>query len=177
MVERTRPHGAPHDPYGLTPASALEIAIAVLHDRADLTDLTVTTVEALWHGLVRRAERMDTVSMAEINDEFVVDFVNARNRDGSAPSIATKHLRRWAVHFFYQLLRQAGVHALDPAGDLELPPRASSTTRPLTEEEVVLCRSIVEYPADATLKASVWCLAESSATTSEICPWPRESLR
>ncbi|MCZ7529637.1 MAG: hypothetical protein M5U31_04430 [Acidimicrobiia bacterium] len=150
------------------PTGAFEIALDAVHERGELTDLTLATVEGLWRGLKGRAERVGARSLAEINDEFVADFVSARNRDGSVPSTATKHLRRWAVRFFYQMLRESGVQATDPTDGLALPPRPSSETRPLTDEEVALCRAVVEYPANATLKAAAWALAEASASTSEI---------
>lgn len=168
MVERTRRFGGSPDPYDVGPTGAFEIALDAVHERGELTDLTLATVEGLWRGLMRRAERVGARSLAEINNELVADFVSARNRDGSAPSTATMHLRRWAVRFLFQTLRESGVQATDPTDGLTLPPRPSSEIRPLTNEEVALCRSVVEYPANATLKAAAWALAEASALTSEI---------
>lgn len=156
------------DPRGLAPADAFSIALSSLSQHGALTGLTLATVEGLWRGFTTRAERQSIGSVAGVDHEVVLDFVQARNRDGSVPSTATMHLRRWSVRLLFQMLREIGVGVGDPTVDINLPPRAAGPIRPLTDAEIELCRLLAVHPPEATLKPAAWGLAEATAATSEI---------
>jgi hypothetical protein len=104
----------------------------------------------------------------EITAEHAELFVKAKASNGEAPSIATMHLRRYALRFLFRIARVAFGLVGDPAADLILPPRSSSAARPLTEEEVVLARSFSLYTLNATRHPAAWALGEASATTAEL---------
>lgn len=178
MGQRTRGRPlASADPRELAPADAFSIVLSTLGQSGALTGLTLATVEGLWGGFTTRAERQGIGSVAEVDHEVVLDFIQARNRHGSLPSTATMHLRRWSVRFFFQVLRETGVAVGDPTVDIRLPPRATAPIRPLTDAEVELCRVLAAHPADATLKPAAWGLAEATAATSEIPAVRRGDIR
>ncbi len=64
--------------------------------------------------------------------------------------------------------RQLGVHDGDPTIDLVLPPRSFLAVRPLTDDEIVVCRSFSLQTLTATRQPAAWALAEATARTSEI---------
>ena len=55
-----------------------------------------------------------------------------------------------------------------PTLDLVLPARSSLHTRPLTDDEVTLCRSFSVSSLTETRRPAAWALAEATARTSEI---------
>src|SRR5439155_2516265 len=64
--------------------------------------------------------------------------------------------------------RQLGVYDGDPTIDLVLPPRSFLAVRPLTDDEIVVCRSFSLQTLTATRQPAAWALAEATARTSEI---------
>jgi integrase/recombinase XerC len=64
--------------------------------------------------------------------------------------------------------RQLGVYDGDPTIDLVLPPRSFLAVRPLTDDEIVVCRSYSVQMLTATRQPPAWALAEATARTSEI---------
>ncbi len=113
----------------------------------------------------------DLTSFAQASPAHCTDFVHARTRDGREPQLATKHARRVALHSLYRALRELGVSDRDPAIDVELPSRTRRTARPLTDDEIVLCRmsSRLGQAGAASLQRAVsWAIAETTAITSEI---------
>src|SRR5438128_8843241 len=56
----------------------------------------------------------------------------------------------------------------DPTQDLVLPPRSCLPVRPLTDDEIVVCRSFSLQTLTATRQPAAWALAEATARTSEI---------
>lgn len=169
MAERTRGGGfASADPREVSPDDAVALALAEIVASSALTELTLATVTGLWRALVARAQKSGARSIAEVDGEFVLEFVRARCRNGSRPSAATMHLRRWSVRLLFQVVRRVGVGVVDPTVDLVLPSRPVTGVRPLSDEEVALCRVLAAHPSEATLKPAAWGLAETTATTAEI---------
>jgi hypothetical protein len=66
------------------------------------------------------------------------------------PSVATMHLRRSALRLYFRTLRQLGLYEGDPTIDLALPPRSCLAVRPLTDDEIVVCRSFSLQTLTAT---------------------------
>src|SRR3989440_7286591 len=85
-----------------------------------------------------------------------------------SPSVATMHLRRSALRLYFRTLRQIGMAVVDPTIDLVLPPRSCLAVRPLTDDEIVVCRSFSLQTLTATRQPAAWALAEATARTSEI---------
>jgi integrase/recombinase XerC len=84
------------------------------------------------------------------------------------PSVATMHLRRSALRLYFRTLRQIGMAVGDPTQDLVLPARSCLAVRPLTDDEIVVCRSFSLQTLTATRQPAAWALAEATARTSEI---------
>jgi len=103
-----------------------------------------------------------------VTPQHVKAFVSAPGGDGTAPGVATQHLRRSSVRLLFRIARELGLAAGDPTLDLRLPPRSLSNSRPLTDEEVALCRSSALYSLSSTRLAAAWALTEATARTAEL---------
>ena len=106
---------------------------------------------------------LDTVAAQQVQA-----FVAAPAGDGMAPGIATQHLRRSAVRLLFRVGRELGLASGDPTLDLRLPARSLSTARPLSDEEVALCRAAALHSLTSTRLAAAWALAEATARTAEL---------
>jgi integrase/recombinase XerC len=110
-------------------------------------------------------------SVEQISAEQVSQFVRAGISTPAGPqrpSVATMHLRRSALRLYFRTLRQLGLYDGDPTLDLPLPPRSCLAVRPLTDDEIVVCRSFSLQTLTATRQPAAWALAEATARTSEI---------
>ena len=95
-------------------------------------------------------------------------FVAAPTSTGELPSTSTMHWRRTALRLLFRAARRQGLVDGDPTLDLELPPRSSLGTRPLTDDEVTLCRSVAQWSLAGSRRAAVWALAEATCRSSEL---------
>jgi len=84
------------------------------------------------------------------------------------PSVSTMHVRRTSLRLFFRVLVAEGLVARDPTAGLVLPPRSAATARPLTSDEVVLCRSASSTSLSETRLPAAWALAEATARTGEL---------
>jgi integrase/recombinase XerC len=142
-------------------------------DRLDAGgDLSPSSAERLF-GLIRRfggfAERAcDLRHAQEIGPEHAEAFVHARSESGSAPSVATMHLRRTALRLAFREARRHGILDADPTSAIALPPRSYKAFRPLTVDEIDLGRSFSRSSLRATREPAAWALSEAGARTSEL---------
>ena len=110
-------------------------------------------------------------SVDEIDRQHVEGFVLAPLPGSSGrqrPAIATMHVRRSALRLYFRIAQQAGLDVTDPTLDLRLPPRSGVQTRPLTTDEIALCRSFSLRTLTSTRHPTALALAEATARTSEI---------
>jgi integrase/recombinase XerC len=115
------------------------------------------------------AERGCGVVLAsDVTEEVVEGFVGARSGRGQPPAVATMHLRRCVVRLLFAEGRGLGLVDHDPTLDIRLPPRSSLRTRPLTDDEVMLCRSLSVSSPQETRDPVAWVLAEATARSSEL---------
>lgn len=105
---------------------------------------------------------------ADVDAEIAGAFVRAALPSGAAPSVSTMHWRRTALRLLFRTAREAGLVAGDPTLDLILPPRSSLSTRPLTDDEVALCRSVAQWSLTGSRRAAAWALAEATCRSSEL---------
>ena len=119
------------------------------------------------------ARSFDTETIGDVTPKNARDFVVAPSGKRE-PAVATMHFRRSAVRLLFRVARELKLADGDPTLDLELPPRSSRKLRPLTDEEVALCRSFSLHTLLSTRPSATWALAEATATTSEI---PRIRVR
>jgi len=157
---------------------ALDRALAHWQSAGQHTDQTLArmseTVRRFQHRLV--ATGVGTIGAVTLAD--AAGFVQARTRDGREPELATQHGRRTAVRTLYRTLRALGLDDHDPTLDLVLPPRGSTPCRPLSDDEVVLCRvsAQVGVAARRSTRYVVWALGEAGAVGSEISTLRVEDL-
>ncbi len=109
-------------------------------------------------------------SLSQVTRAHVELFAVApTSGDPSAePASATMHLRRSAVRLLFRLARDVGLTVGDPTLDLELPPRARRHVRPLTDAEIIRCRSASLHTSTETRLPAAWAFAEATARTSEL---------
>ena len=95
-------------------------------------------------------------------------FISAAGPGGGAPTIALMHLRRTALRLLFRSARGAGVDVGDPTLDLMLPSRSPLSTRPLTDDELLLGRSHAFWSLTDSRRAAAWALAEATCRSSEL---------
>lgn len=117
-------------------------------------------------GFADRAFGID--DLADVDAEQAEAFVQAVLASGAAPSVSTMHWRRTALRLMFRAAREVGLVDGDPTLDLVLPPRSSLGTRPLTDDEVALCRSAAQWSLAGSRRAAVWALAEATCRSSEL---------
>ena len=146
--------------------------MAVVENSLNRSDLSRGSVERFIELMRRFASFVSKQSTTDAADAVtgatVGEFVRARTRDGSEPAVATMHLRRAAVRLLFSEGRRLGLVVHDPTLDMSLPPRTKTSTRPLTDDEIALCRSHALTTLSATRVPAAWGLAEATARTAEI---------
>src|SRR6266542_1439474 len=129
-------------PGAMSPTAAAELVRCSVEFRA-LREQSARRMGELFSHFARYvAEGHHCGSLAEVTPEQVRAFVHAPPACGvDIASVATMHLRRSAVRLLFRVARHLDLVDGDPSLDLALPPRSSVRQRPLTIDEVVLCRS------------------------------------
>jgi integrase/recombinase XerC len=117
-------------------------------------------------GFADRAFDVDDVANVDAN--IARAFVRAPLGSGEAPSTSTMHWRRTALRLLFRAARRHGLVDGDPTLDLDLPPRSSLGTRPLTDDEITLCRSVAQWSLAGSRRAAGWALAEATCRSSEL---------
>lgn len=121
----------------------------------------------------RFASRLDAsgvTAFADVPPRAAGAFVTARTGSGAVAELTTQHARRTAVRTLYRTLRALQLAEGDPTLDLRLPPRGLLAARPLTDDEVTLCRASAQLTNGpwASARSVAWALGEATAVSSEI---------
>jgi hypothetical protein len=142
---------------------------------AELIDSAVLSEQSLTRmlDLIGRFGRfvvqgLDVHSLDEVTAAHVGMFVRAHGRDHVGSSVATMHLRRSAVRLLFRTARGLGMTEGDPTIDLKLDARSSVVGRPLTDDEVGVCRTAALQSLTSTRLSAAWALAEATARTAEL---------
>lgn len=151
-------------------AEARRFAERQLRERVQVTALSGVRIFALWGRFERFARAYGSESLSGMTPELVASFVHARTSNGGHPSIATKHLRRAALRLLFKVLREFRLLERDPTLDLVVPPRSGLAIRPLTDEEIDLCRWAALSSLVSTSKPAFWAIGEAGASTLEDRP-------
>lgn len=114
------------------------------------------------------SEGCGLVRLDEVTPPLARSFVTAPTSTGEPPSTSTMHWRRTALRLLFRAARRHGLIDGDPTLDLDLPPRSFLTTRPLTDDEIMLCRSVAQWSLAGSRRATVWALAEATCRSSEL---------
>jgi len=142
--------------------------LARLADSGTLSDQSLPRIAELIERFCAFSERaFDVAALAEVTPVQAEAFVHAPMPAGEA-SVATMHLRRSALRLLFRLARELDLADSDPTIDLTLPARSSKRIRPLTDDEVAMCRSASLQSLTSTRPAAVWALAESSCRSGEL---------
>ena len=164
--QATTPSGDTDSPTTLRELHAA--AVAAMAERG----LSLDSVDRL-SDLMRRfssyAERGCGIGLAsEVTRDVAEGFVRARSKKGTPPAVGTMHFRRSAVRLEFLEGRRLGLVDHDPTLDIVLPPRSSLRARPLTDDEVTLCRSYSIHTLVETRAAAAWAVAEATAKSGEL---------
>lgn len=158
------------EPDRVTVAEAVALAVAHLHNVGDWTDQTAQRMGREMARLAVLLEYMGVSVAADVTQDDIEEFVRgATSRDGAwrEPAVATMHLRLSAARLFYRCLRSLHVCKVDPTLDVRLPPKSGLKTRPLTNDEELICRLTSEHTLTETRRPAAWALGQATATTAE----------
>ncbi|WP_084270551.1 site-specific integrase [Mycobacterium avium] len=132
---------------------------------------TLDKFELLTRRFARFAAAHDIITLAAVDRPLLTKFVAAkgRTRHGvvSEAAVATMHNRRAALRAFFRTARRLGLTLDDPTIDIDVPARASTAQRPLSEDEAALVRLFSER-ATPTRHAATAALLLAGAHTSEL---------
>jgi len=112
--------------------------------------------------------------LGDVTRDVAATFVTANGPNQSQPSDQLIRLRRTAVRLLFRTARAHGVEIGDPTLDLVVPSRPRRQTRPLTDEEVAVCRGASMWSLTDTRRSAAWALAEATCRTGEL-PFIRAS--
>jgi hypothetical protein len=131
-------------------------------------------------SLARMSETMDRfaarllasgiTTFVDVDASAARGFITAPVSEGRPAEVAAQHARRTAVRTLFRTLRSLGYPVTDPTLDIALPPRGLLAARPLTDDEITLCRASAQLTRDhwASMRATAWALGEATAVSSEI---------
>lgn len=112
-------------------------------------------------GVRGRRPRLATSAIA-------ATFVTAPCPDGTPAGASLQRSRCHAVRSLFRVGRSAGLTTIDPTADLRLPPLSSLRARPLTDDEIVECRSASRWSLGSTRRSTTLALAEATCRSGEI---------
>jgi integrase len=131
-------------------------------------DATVVRVGSSWTRFSEFAAQSGVEALAGVDPTVAAAFVRARTTADSPKGTATMHNRRTSLRLLFRTARRLGLVDGDPTLDLALPPRVVGSFRPLTDDEIELCRDAALWWMSSNRFAAVWALAEATARGGEI---------
>lgn len=149
----------------------VETALRGWAESDDFTEQTQARAAETASRFVRRLHAQGVEDFTQVTRAHCEGFLQAPTVEGRSALLATQHSRRVALRMLFRTLRSNGVVTGDPTLDIPLPPRSSSASRPLTDDEIVMGRasSRLGMAGSGSLRpAVIWAFAEATAVTSEI---------
>lgn len=139
-------------------------------EECTFTEQTLTRTAETIERFARRLHAEGVRSFVAVTPAQAEGFIRASGRGAGPPCVATMHARRTAVRVLYRTLRQLDYPVGDPTLDVLLPPRGELAARPLTDDEVTLCRASAQLTRGgwSAMRATAWALGEATAISSEI---------
>lgn len=118
-------------------------------------------------GYCRRGHGVHAIG--QVTPRLASSFVLAPMADSALPpTVPLMHLRRSAIRLLFRSARQAVPALGDPTLDLVLPRRSPQLTRPLSDDEITLCRAAAAWSLNDGRRAAAWALAEASCRSLEL---------
>jgi integrase/recombinase XerC len=157
-----------------TIAETYAVVTGMWQRQATTGDLSQQTADrfALLAGRFVRFTAARGVILLRDADPEAADFIHALSRDRHGyvrePASGTMHLRRAVLRAYFRAARTLGLFDRDPTLDLVLPPRGRGTYRPLTDDEVALCKDVARLHLGTTREPAVLALALASGGSGEI---------
>jgi integrase/recombinase XerC len=153
----------------LSPSTFVQVVTDSLRVQQQLAPSTLSELPRKMQLFAVFCERgLAIADVRHIDAEHARAFVVATRSDGRPAALSWMHVRRGAVRLLFKEGRRLRLVDVDPTLDLELPPRSSMATRPLTDDEIELCRACARESL-ADLRGSLcWALSEATARPAEI---------
>lgn len=145
-----------------------DLAVSRLTERGALAPVSLIRVADLIRGFANFLAASGIGSAEDICEASASAFVHSLTRSMTEPSLATMHLRRTALRIFFREATTLGFVSVDPTRSITLPARSYDDLRPLTDEEIDLCRSFAERMEGETRYSIAWALAEATARVPEL---------
>ncbi len=156
-------------PGAMTPTELVAAVIDGLGASAFLAESSFEVLSDVMSKFGRYCERgVGVLDVNLIQKQHAEAFIHSLRPDASEPSVATMHLRRGAIRLLCKEGRRLDLLSGDPTIDILLPPRSVLSTRPLTDDEIELCRLAAVFNSTDLRSAVAWALAECTARVSEI---------
>jgi integrase len=159
---------------GCHPSAMAEEVLAVRASWATTGAHSAQSLARMTETVNRFASRLGAVGIDSFIDVTACEatgFITAPvAATGAQAEVATQHARRTAVRTLYRTLRALGYPVIDPTLDIALPPRGLLAARPLSDDEVTLCRASAQLTRGrwSSMRATAWALGEATAVSSEI---------
>jgi integrase/recombinase XerC len=147
----------------------ISAAVAAWRTDGSFTEQTVARMSEVATRFARRLAAVGVSRHDGVNADVCRSFIDAPTRTGAEPTAATRHFRRTTIRTVFRTGRNLGLVDRDPTLDIDLPPRSGLPARPLTNDEILLCRTATYTTRASDLRRpTAWALAEATATTAEI---------
>jgi integrase len=145
-----------------------ELRLCLVELAASSSDPTFVRVGSSWTRFGEFASHSGIETLGGVDPILAAAFVHSRTTAEAAPGTATMHNRRTSLRMLFRAARRLGLVDGDPTSDLRLPPRVVGSYRPLTDDEVDLCRDAAAWWMSSNRFAAVWALAEAGARGAEL---------
>lgn len=145
-----------------------ELQLCLVELAATNSDATFVRVGSSWTRFGEFAARHGVKTLGHVAPILAASFVRSRTSADAPAETATMHNRRTALRLLFRTARRLGLIDGDPTLDLVLPPRVVGSFRPLTDDEIELCRDAAAWWMTSQRFAAVWALAEASARGEEL---------
>ncbi|WP_405848566.1 hypothetical protein OG211_14740 [Streptomyces niveus] len=136
------------------------------------TDQTCDKFALLTGRFDRFAAVRGALLVSDVTTELAEEFVTApgRSRHGtvSVAAVATMRLRRSVLATVFRTLRALDLSDADPTRDIQLPPRAPGSVRPLTDDEALQLRLHASSLTRPSRHGAVAALALAGGHSGEI---------
>lgn len=145
-----------------------ELQLCLVELAAANSDATFVRIGSTWARFGKFAEHHHVETLDRVDLAFAAAFVRSLTTAEASPGTATMHNRRTSLRMLFRTARRLGLVDGDPTLDLVLPSRVTGSFRPLSDEEVDLCRDAASWWMSSQRFAAVWALAEAGARGAEL---------